>query len=288
MGPISTRIVPTRMIRNSILKNSAISPAGINSVMSKPPVSLRKITPVHKSIIQIMPKRNVANIKVAASMKRVGSNVTSKPTFKAIKPSTLRSPIQPRVAKKKLILIKPTQKPVGRHMELTMRRLKQLHGHDSEFGPIYGEFAGASSKFNPFAIHSGASTAMSVPVDRELEDPAKSARLFISGIPAWLDPVKVYYDLLVYLAQHHLMLSTLDFTSHADEGQAAWANVTLSLEAELLLEKASNHLSFPVHQVFSIPNSIKVSPSELSVTVVEDLHNSCLNLASDVNIINTP
>lgn len=272
MSPISTRAMRMRMMRAAILKKNAMAAAlRAKSQNTKPVPSLKRITAVHKSMVQILPKRHLTVGKSSVSMKRVGANLTAKPSFKMTKPSTLRSPIKPRIAKKKLVCIKPAPKPKGRHMDLTQRSLKKIQGFEAEFGPIFGEFAGASGRLNPFAIRAGNGTGMSVPVDRPLVEPEKSVRMFISGIPAWLDPVKVYYDLLVFLAQHHLVLSTLDFTSHADEGHAAWAKVKLSFEAEQLLKASDNTIQYSVHKIFSIPESIRMNPRQLSISLVEEL-----------------
>lgn len=272
MKPISTAAIQTRMMRSSIVKKNAVADGRSRPAAPKPAASLKRITAVHKTTVQVMPKRHVTLSKSQTSMVKRGSGSTSATSFKTTKPVSLRSPIKPRVAKKKLVLIKPVKKPLGRHMELTSRGLKRIRGHEGSFGPIYEPFAGATPKFNPFAIHQGANTMMSVPVDRPQEEPARSVRLYIAGIPAWLDPVKVYYDLLVYLAQHHLILSTLDFTSHADEGQAAWASVTLSFEAEQLLAAAGHQISHSAHQIFHIPASIKLSPPLVTFSVVEEVN----------------
>lgn len=272
MNPISTSAMRIRMMRAAIVKKSAMAAAlRAKAQNTKPVPSLKRITAVHKSVVQILPKRNLTLGKSSVSMKRVGSNVTSKPNFKMTRPVSLRSPIKPRVAKKKLVCIKPAPKPKGRHMDLTQRGLKKIQGFEAEFGPIFGEFAGAKGRLSPFAIYAGNGTGMSVPVDRPLDDPPRTARMFISGIPAWLDPAKVYYDLLVFLAQHHLVLSTLDFTSHAEEGHAAWASVTLSFEAEQLLKASDNSIQYSVHRIFSIPESIRVTPRDLLISLVEDV-----------------
>jgi len=272
--------IKAKLMRSVIRQDH--SSAAIKAAPKKSKISpFVKIKPVHKSIIKVMPKRALILGTKPKGMKSA-SAATGNRMVKTTKPATLRSPIKPRaVAKKKLSIIMPTKKPLGRHSELTSRALRKQMGFMADFGPIFGEFAGASLGISPTTIVSGQEVSTSVPVDKPMDEPEKTVTLLVSGIPEWLDQVKIYYDLLVCLSKHHLTLSDIEFTSHADDGRAAWISVVLNYEAEQLLKAAGYQLKFPVHQVFSIPESIKITPAILDISLVENA--SGLDIQTETN-----
>ena len=146
--------VKTRLMRAAVAKKLAM--AKLAAAKRKPPASpLVKVKAVHKGIIQVMPKKAFLLSSKALHMKKVGPTMTNKPSFKATRPATLRSPIKPRVSKKKLTVIKPVKKPLGRHLDLTYKGIKTIKGYIPDWGAYFEEFAGASGNKSPFEIRSG-------------------------------------------------------------------------------------------------------------------------------------
>lgn len=166
--------------------------------------------------------------------------------------------------------IKPTKKTVGRVMDLTGRRKDIVTGTD--WGGVPGEFAGASSSPSPFAIFRGDKTQFSVPVDQPFEDPPKSYRTLVRGIPAWLDSQKVYYYLLIHLAKYHLlMVSGVEFVEDNNEStKAAWIVIDGTEEAIRILESQDCKLTFPVRDVFQVPKNVDLFAEDLTLVAYQN------------------
>lgn len=166
--------------------------------------------------------------------------------------------------------VKPAKKSVGRFMDLTGRRRDIITGTD--WGEVLPEFAGAEGGATGFSIFRGVKTQFSVPVDQPFNDPPKSYKALIRGIPAWLDHTQVYYNLLVHLSKFHLlMISGVEFVEDNNEfTKAAWIIIDGTEEANRILEDQNYRLSFSVYDVFQLPKTIAVSANEVSLVAYEN------------------
>ena len=177
----------------------------------------------------------------------------------------------PKPPSSKLSVIKPTKKGVGRVDDLTRRGRRDIVT-GTDWGAILEEFAGASGAVSPFKIERGVKAQFSVPVDLPFEEPAKSYKVLIRGIPQWLDTTKIYYDLMVHLSRHHLlMISGLEFVEdNTPNTKAAWIVIDGTEEAARIFESKNFHIHFSVHQVFNLPRSLYLNQPELHFFAYEE------------------
>ena len=170
----------------------------------------------------------------------------------------------------KLQIIKPAPKPLGRADDMTRKGRRDIMTGNDWMG-IGGEFAGASDGITPFTILRGVKTQFSVPVDIEIEEPGKSYRVLIRGIPKWIDPCRVYYYLVMFLSRHHLlMVSGLEYVEDLTEKtQAAWVVIDGTEEATRIFDFTKNRISFPVHKVFQLPKELIVEQKTLELYAFE-------------------
>lgn len=150
-------------------------------------------------------------------------------------------------------------------MDLTGRRKDIVTGTD--WGEIPEEFAGSIKGASGFAIFRGDKAQFSVPVDQPFEDPPRSYKALLRGIPKWLDSTQVYYYLITFLAKYHLlMISGVEFIDDTDENtKAAWIVIDGTEEAVRILEKHNCRLEFSARELFQIPKGVGLFATQITL-----------------------